>query len=171
MWLIFLIAVSLSMDAFSLSLMYGTLGMSKSDICKLSFITGFFHLFMPFLGCLIGMNFVFLNSSFIIFIILFLIGVSMVINSFKDEEVKTLNLKGMFLFALAVSIDSFSVGITLKNFSDLWFFAPLIFSLVSGFFTFWGLILGGSIKKIFGAIATILGGLCLIVIAFYFLFC
>jgi putative Mn2+ efflux pump MntP len=52
--LIFIIAISLSMDAFSLSLAYGTISLSKKEIRLLSFIVGIYHFFMPILGMLLG---------------------------------------------------------------------------------------------------------------------
>ena len=53
-YIIFVIAVSLSMDAFSLSLAYGTLNLKKKYIKQLSLIVGIYHFFMPLIGLLIG---------------------------------------------------------------------------------------------------------------------
>ena len=44
---ILLLAVSLSMDAFSLSLAYGTYGFRRIDEILLGVIVGIFHFFMP----------------------------------------------------------------------------------------------------------------------------
>ncbi len=52
--LIFIIAISLSMDAFSLSLAYGTINLNKKEINILSIIVGIYHFFMPILGMFIG---------------------------------------------------------------------------------------------------------------------
>ena len=49
-----LIAVSLSMDAFSLSLAYGMQQMTKKDKILLSVIVGIYHFFMPLIGLNIG---------------------------------------------------------------------------------------------------------------------
>ena len=51
---IIIIGISLSMDAFSLSLIYGTLGMKEKDKIILSLIVGSYHFIMPLLGLLIG---------------------------------------------------------------------------------------------------------------------
>ena len=59
--MVIVIAVSLSMDAFSLSLAYGTLNLEKSQIRLLSLIVGLYHFFMPLLGMWVGtkiLNFV-----------------------------------------------------------------------------------------------------------------
>ena len=47
LFLLFIIAISLSMDAFSLSLAYGTLDINKKEIITLSIIVGIYHFFMP----------------------------------------------------------------------------------------------------------------------------
>ena len=52
--LVFLIAISLSMDAFSLALAYGTNSLNKKEIRTLSTIVGIYHFFMPIIGMLIG---------------------------------------------------------------------------------------------------------------------
>ena len=51
---IFMLAVGLSMDAFSLSLIYGTLELSKKRCRQMSIIVGIFHFIMPILGYQIG---------------------------------------------------------------------------------------------------------------------
>ena len=53
-FMIFLIAISLSMDTFSLSIIYGTLGLDKKKMYTLSLIVGIFHFFMPLFGSIIG---------------------------------------------------------------------------------------------------------------------
>ena len=169
--LTFLVAIGLSMDAFSLSLLYGTLGMNGREKFCLSFVTGVFHFFMPLLGLLFGnflFSFITIDTDIIVMIILCFIGVQMIFSSFKDEEVNYLNFSGYFLFAVAVSIDSFSVGITLSRGSNL-LLSPLIFSTVSFTFTFLGLFLGDKIYNIFGKISTIIGGFILVMVGLSYL--
>ena len=166
LFLTFLVAIGLSMDEFSLSLLYGTLGMKNKEKFYLSLLTGIFHFFMPLLGLLFG-NFLFsfidVDTDIIVMVILSFIGVQMISSSFKDEEVNILSISGYFLFALAVSIDSFSVGITLSGDSNI-FLSPLIFSVISFTFTFIGLFLGDKLFNVFGKISTIIGGVILIVV-------
>ena len=52
---IILIAVSLSMDAFSLALIYGTQAISKKGKILLSIIVGLYHFIMPLIGLSIGL--------------------------------------------------------------------------------------------------------------------
>ena len=171
--LIFIIAVSLSMDAFSLSLAYGTTSMTKKEIRFLSIIVGIYHFFMPILGMLIG-NFVFnvmhLNSEIIVFIIFLFIGISMIIDSFKKEEkVKKMKKREMILFGLAVSIDSFSVGIGINNISNNFIICSSVFSIISFLFTYIGLILGNRLNQLFGKFATLIGGITLIILGITFI--
>lgn len=164
--LIFIIAVSLSMDAFSLSLAYGTISMSKKEIRLLSIIVGIYHFFMPILGMLVGkfiFNIMHISGDLIVLIIFSFIGINMIIESLKNEEkVKNMKLGEMVLFGLAVSIDSFSLGIGINNISNNFIMCSSIFSITSFLFTYIGLKLGNKLNQLIGKIATIVGGIVLI---------
>ena len=54
MLLVILLSISLSMDAFSLSLCFGTLNLSYKKIFTFSLIVGIFHFMMPLLGMNLG---------------------------------------------------------------------------------------------------------------------
>lgn len=172
--LLIIVAVSLSMDAFSLSLAYGTLNIHKKNILLLSIIVGIYHFFMPLLGLFIGdiiINFIKIDPNLIVFIVLLFIGIEMIFESFKKEEkVKNLNYIEMLIFGFAVSVDSFSVGMGL-NAMDL---SPLVcvlfFSLFSFLFTYLGLTFGKKLNSIIGKLATFFGGITLIIIGFIYLF-
>lgn len=172
--LLLVIAVSLSMDAFSLSLAYGTLNLPKKEINVLSSIVGIYHFFMPLIGLFIGnaiMNFIKIDPDIIVFIVLVIIGIEMVIESFKKEEkVKKMQLLEMILFGFAVSIDSFSVGIGLRAMHISPLICSLCFSLFSFLFTYIGLIFGKKISSIIGKVATLLGGITLMIIGLIYLF-
>ena len=69
LFLLFIIAISLSMDAFSLSLAYGTLDINKKEIITLSIIVGIYHFFMPLIGFFLGSKILLVipvNSNFIV---------------------------------------------------------------------------------------------------------
>ena len=170
--LVIIIAISLSMDAFSLALAYGTLNLNKKDIYKLSLVVGIYHFFMPLLGLFLGniiLRYV-SNPNFIVFVILFVIGIEMIYETFKEEDIKNIvSIRQILLFGLAVSIDSFSVGIGLNIISNNYLYCSSIFSIFSLSFTYLGLILGKKINNIIGKTSTIIGGLVLIVIAFMYL--
>lgn len=168
MTLILIIAVSLSMDAFSLSLAYGTLNPEKKYIKKLSIIVSIYHFIMPLLGLTIGnilLKIIPLDPNIIVFIVLTFIGIEMIIDSFKKEDnVHLMTLKEMILFGLAVSLDSFSVGVGLETLTNNYIISVSMFSLSSFIFTYIGLTIGKKINNLIGPISTIIGGLILIII-------
>ena len=172
MLLVFLMAVSLSMDAFSLALAYGTLGMNNKDKFILSLIVGIFHLIMPLLGMLAGeviLSLFKFNPDFLVAIILLFIGIQMIISSFKkNEDIKPLKFSEFFLFGLAVSVDSLTLGITLPNMGVSTVLAPIVFAIVSCLFTFTGLFIGNKIEKLLGKVATVIGGAILTIIGVFF---
>ena len=171
--LVFLIAISLSMDAFSLSLAYGTISLSKNDIKLLSVIVGAYHFFMPILGMLIGnfiLNVLKINDNILVFVIFLFIGISMIIESFKKgEKVKKLKITEMILFGLAVSIDSFSIGIGLNAISNNFLICSIIFSITSFVFTYIGLVLGNKLNQLIGKVATFIGGITLIILGIIYI--
>ena len=137
---IFLIAVSLSMDAFSLALIYGTQGITKKHKILLSLIVGIYHFIMPLIGVAIGTAItkkILVNPNIIVGIILSLIAIEMIISSFKEEDKKfLLTIPGYLLFGLSVSIDSLTTGIGLSLITQKYIFSSLIFAITSLSFTF-----------------------------------
>ena len=119
---LFLLAIGLSMDAFAVSVCKG-LAMKKvtfrnAAICGVWF--GGFQALMPFIGYLLGSGFEkYINAvaPWIAFVLLALIGGNMIREALSkdDEEEDTsaaLDVKTMFLMAVATSIDALAVGIT-----------------------------------------------------------
>lgn len=170
---ILLIAISLSMDAFSLSLAYGTLNLNKREILKLSVLVGVFHFFMPLIGTFIGdkiINIFPFNPSFIVFIILSIIGIQMILETFREEKkVEFMNFIQLVIFGFAVSVDSFSVGISLEMINNNFVLCAIIFCLLAFIFTVLGLILGKKINKLIGKISELIGGIILIIIGLFYL--
>ncbi|MBR3362971.1 MAG: manganese efflux pump [Bacilli bacterium] len=171
--LIIVISISLSMDAFSLSLAYGTLEIEKKQIYSLGIIVGAFHFFMPLIGLFIGniiFNIIKINSNILVTIVLSIIGLEMIYESFKEEEtINKMKTIERILFAFAVSIDSLTLGVTLNNITNNYLFAVTTFSITSAFFTILGLKLGKIIKRLIGKYSTILGGLILITIGIIYI--
>ncbi len=171
--IVLVIAVSLSMDAFSLSLAYGTLDLSKNNIKKLSIIVGIYHFVMPLLGLFVGtaiLKFFPVSPNLIVTIVLCFIGLQMVIETFKNEEnMKIMSLSELLLFGLAVSIDSFSVGIGLNAINNNFLLCSLLFSLSSFCFTYMGLMLGKKVNQLIGKASTLIGGIVLIIIGIIYI--
>lgn len=174
LFMVLAVAISLSMDAFSLSLAYGTLNMEKKQINLLSVIVGLYHLCMPLLGMTVGNTVIHLlpiSPNTLVFLVLLFIGIEMIIESFKQENnIKVLNFIEMLVFGFAVSLDSFSVGLGLKVIYQNPIIAASIFMISSFFFTYLGLVLGKKLNDSIGTISTIFGGLALIIIGIIYLF-
>lgn len=169
----FLIGISLSMDAFSLALIYGTYGLSKKNEIILSIIVGLFHFIMPLIGLSFGnmvIRYFMFNVNLVVGIIFGIIGIEMVISSIKEEEVKILiSLIGFLFFGLSVSIDSLTTGIGLSAISKNYLGVASMFMIVSGLFTYMGLRLGNKLSDKFGKYATISGGIMMILLAIHYI--
>jgi len=173
LWMCLFVAISLSMDAFSLSMLYGTLSLSKRVIRFLSMTVGIFHFFMPLFGYLFGdmISLVFIfNAKLLVGAIFILLSIQMLLSLNKTEELSEISsLFSYLLFGFTVSIDSFTVGIGIGGLkSNIWF-PCIIFSLVSFLFTFLGLSLGRKLASKFGKYSTILGSLMLMILGFSYL--
>jgi len=117
---LFIIAVGLSMDAFAVSICKG-LAMEKITVKKALIVGawfGGFQALMPSLGYLLGSRFesyITAIDHWIAFVLLCIIGANMVREAFSKEEEResdSLDVKTMFLLALATSIDALAVGVT-----------------------------------------------------------
>ncbi len=169
-----LVGISLSMDAFSLALIYGTQNINRNSKIILSVIVGMYHFFMPLLGLFFGniiTNYFIFDVNILVSVIFFIIGIEMIVSSLKDKDnLLLLNLFGYFMFGFSVSVDSFTTGIGLNVINNNYLEVSLIFSLVSGIFTFCGLFLGYRLKEYFGKISTIFGGVMLIILGICYFF-
>ncbi len=115
------LAVGLSMDAFAVSICKGLamkkIDLKKAAICGIWF--GGFQALMPMIGYLLGSQFAGYVTSFtpwIAFILLSLIGGHMIKEALSKEEEQCLcvklDVKTMFVMAVATSIDALAVGVT-----------------------------------------------------------
>ena len=165
---IILIAVSLSMDAFSLSLIYGTQGITKKHKIILSLIVGAYHFIMPLLGVTIGKiitSKIIINTNLIVGIILILISIEMIISSFKKEEKSfMLTIPSYLIFGLSVSIDSLTTGIGLSLITNKYVISSLIFAITSLSFTYLGVNIGDKLNQKYGKMSTIIGGTILLLL-------
>ena len=170
---ILLIGISLSMDTFSLSLTLGTV--SENKLIKiLPLFVGIFHFFMPIIGNIIGItliNLLNLASNIILGTVLIVLGINLAIHYFKDETAEiNLNIIGIIIFALSVSIDSFSVGLGINDITNNYYIASIIFALCSAAFTYLGIIIGKYSSKLIGKYAIILGIFLLLILGIFHLF-
>ena len=158
------------MDAFSLALVYGMSESLERKRIVLTLIVGIYHFIMPILGLRIGLfieSINFINLHYIAAIILAYIGIDLIISSYKKESTISISNIGLFLFAFSVSIDSFTIGVILKEITNHYILAPFLFSICSSLFTYLGIILGNLIGNRIGIYSKYIGGVILIMIAFF----
>lgn len=173
---VFLIGIGLSMDAFAVSICKGLAmkKVNKKQALVIGLFFGGFQSLMPFIGWAVGSTFadkITKIDHWVCFILLAYIGGKMLmdaIKEWKDNDVAEvmdppLDIKELFIMAIATSIDALAVGIT---FSFIENFAIVSSITLIGVTTFTLSIVGVYIGNIFGsrykAKATLIGGLILI---------
>ena len=169
---LFLIAIGLSMDAFSVSICKGLttkkFSWPMALICGLWF--GGFQVLMPIIGYYLGAQFQEMIEAYdhwIAFGLLFLIGANMIREAVWGKEESqdgSLGFKTMLLLAIATSIDALAVGVSFACIRvKLWSSV-----IVIGLTTFAFSVLGVKIGNVFGSkyekSAEIFGGIILILI-------
>lgn len=158
-----LMAIALGMDAFSIGLGMGMIPIRFRRIISIGVVVGVFHIMMPFLGIVLGQ---FLSSQFGSFttigggILLLVIGIEMFVSSFRDDSSPALKPVGfgLILFALSVSLDSFSVGLSLGMSGVRTVLSLLLFGAFSMILTWSGLLLGRKVQGVLGKYSEMFGG-------------
>lgn len=169
---LFLIAVSLSMDAFAVSVCKG-LSVNKASVkhaLTAGVYFGGFQAIMPLIGFFLGSRFCSMIEQcdhWIAFVLLAVIGINMIRESrgAAEELNSSFSFRSMLPLALATSIDALAVGVT---------FAFLNVNIVPavcfiGFVTFLLSAVGVKVGNIFGlkykSKAELAGGIVLILMA------
>jgi len=158
-----IMAFALGMDAFSVGLGMGMIPIRLKQILKIGITIGIFHVLMPLLGMVAGR---FLSEQFgeVAALLggglLLLLGVQMIWSSFKEEEESRFAPVGLglLLFALGVSIDSFSVGLTLGIYGAKTVLVLICFGVGACILTWLGLLLGRKVQGWLGTYSEALGG-------------
>jgi putative Mn2+ efflux pump MntP len=158
-----LMAIALGMDAFSVGLGMGMIKLRLRQIFYIGVTIGIFHIVMPLGGMLIGKV---LSQEFgsiatlIGGLLLVMLGLQMMFSSFKNEEGPMISPvgAGLFIFALSVSLDSFSVGLSLGIYGARTMLTILLFGAVSMLLTWMGLIFGRKLQGWLGSYSEALGG-------------
>ena len=132
---IFLLGVGLSMDAFAVSICKGLAmrQVNKKQMLVIALFFGGFQALMPLIGWLVGSTFakkIVAFDHWIAFILLLYVGGKMVIDAIKewkdidivDQMDPPLDIKELFVLAIATSIDALTCGVTFsfeENFNIL----------------------------------------------------
>ena len=168
-----LIAIGLSMDAFSVSVCKGLttkrFSWRMALTCGLWF--GFFQALMPVIGYFLGVQFQHLIESidhWIAFALLVLIGANMIREAVwgKDdhEHDGSLDVKTMLFLAVATSIDALAAGISFACVQVKIWSSVLIIGVTTFLFSVLGVRIGNVFGSKFEQSAEIVGGIILILI-------
>ena len=169
---LFLIAVGLSMDAFAVSVCKG-LAMPKCTFKKAAIVGlwfGGFQALMPAIGYVLGAQFQETIASidhWIAFVLLALIGGNMIHEALDNDEEEadaSLDVKTMFLLAVATSIDALAIGITIAFLKVNIIPAVCFIGIVTFIISFAGVKIGNVFGVRYKNKAEIVGGVILILL-------
>lgn len=168
-------ALALSMDAFSVCIGLGMKGIRLRQVAKVSMLIGLFHMLMPFIGIHIGLYLSYFVGSLTFFIggcLLIIFGLNMIYSSLFGVQRNSWFRNtgwGMVLLAFGVSMDSFSIGLSLGLFSVNVWLSIICFGLAGLCLTAIGLLIGRKVNTIIGDYGEIVGGIILLVFGIRFL--
>jgi putative Mn2+ efflux pump MntP len=170
---IFLIALALSMDAFSVATAIGAAGskLNSYAVLRLATAFGIFQFVMPILGWLLGRTVVSYIADYdhwIAFALLVIVGLRMLKEYFdKDEKERTKDpTKGwsLLILSIATSIDALAIGVSLAVLDTNIYYPSVVIGVVCFIITALGMIFGKKLSRILGKKAVLLGGIVLIAI-------
>ena len=171
---ILLIAVGLSMDAFSVSICKGlaTSRFSWRTALSCGLWFGFFQALMPVIGYFLGAQFqeyIEAYDHWIAFGLLFLIGANMIREAVskgtENGEVRTENSHfDMLVLAVATSIDALAVGVSFACIQVRLWSSVLLIGLTTFLFSILGVRIGNVFGSKYEKPAGVAGGIILILI-------
>ena len=172
---ILLIAVSLSMDAFAVSVSNGLSikEIRKSEIFLEALFFGGFQFLMPVLGFLLGFSvkgYIEAFDHWIAFVLLGLIGFNMVKESLggddedECEQRQALTPTKLLFQAIATSIDALAVGVSFAVLNVNILSASAVIGVVCFIISVFGSIIGKNAGKMLKKRAEMAGGIILILI-------
>ena len=169
---VFLIALGLAMDAFAVSIANG-MAMKKlkvRNMLKFGLYFGVAQGLMPVIGYFLAKQFLgsmAKYSGWIGFVLLFLIGIKMIIESVRDnedtshEETDISGMK-MLILAIATSIDAMAVGVSFALMGNSLIQPAIIIAVVTFAVSAIGVFIGNKIGSLLKKGAGIFGGWVLI---------
>ena len=170
-----LIAIGLAADAFAVSVCKGLASgkPSKGLVFSAGGFFGFFQALMPFIGYLLGKTFAGVIEAYdhwVAFALLLLIGANMIREAiFKKEEkaTSTYRFGEMTVLAIATSIDALAAGVSFAclEFEFIWLVVSvLVIGVITFILSCIGVAIGATIGNKGGKVASIIGGVILILI-------
>ncbi|UYO35432.1 manganese efflux pump MntP family protein [Bacillus zhangzhouensis] len=170
-----IMAFALGMDAFSVGLGMGMIQLRFRQIIYIGLVIGIFHMFMPLFGMLTGQllsGWLGLLATYIGGTLLLVLGMQMIVASIRKEDKPFIAPvgAGLVLFAISVSLDSFSVGLSLGIYGTRVWMTILLFGFFSMLLTWLGLLIGKQVRSWVGSYSGSLGGIILLAFGIKLLF-
>ncbi|MFK3939851.1 manganese efflux pump MntP family protein [Alkalihalobacillus sp. NPDC078783] len=164
---ILIMSAALGMDAFSVTLGMGMLGLRGRQIFRIGLTIGLFHVAMPLLGMATGKWLSTYFDMVAIYIgggLLLLIGLQMILSAFSTEDNSFLKPVGwgLMAFAISVSLDSFSAGLSFGILGAKTILTVALIGFISMVLSWLGLLIGANFQKYIGIYGELLGGCILI---------
>lgn len=158
-----LMSFALGMDSFSVGLGMGMFKLRLRQITLIACTVGFFHILMPLIGMIAGR---YLSAQFGEYatyaggLLLIILGFGMFISSVKGKNESFIAPVGvgLIIFAVSVSLDSLSVGLTLGIYGARTLLTITMFGLMATLLTLSGLLIGRKIQGLLGTYSQVLGG-------------
>ena len=170
---VFLIALSMAMDAFAVCLGAGTQGQTSGPrvTFRLAFHFGLFQFLMPVLGWFAGTTierYIATYDHWIAFGLLAFVGGRLLWSGFHPEEVEKKSDPSrswtLVLLSIAVSIDALAVGLSLGLIGVTIWYPAIVIGMVTSLMSWIGLRIGNRLGIKFGKTMEIVGGVVLILI-------
>jgi putative Mn2+ efflux pump MntP len=167
---ILLIAFSLAMDAFAVSITNGIIvtHQRRRSALTMALFFGGFQMFMPMIGWLAGLGvkeLIMGVDHWIAFGLLALIGSKMIYDSTKkksDKQDNQLSIHTLLTLSIATSIDALMVGLSFAFLQTLIATPIIIIGIVTFSLSLMGFFFGNIVGQFFGNKIKIIGGLILI---------
>jgi putative Mn2+ efflux pump MntP len=169
---VLLIAVSLAMDSFAVSIAHG-MTIRKRRVATglvMAFSFGLFQALMPVLGWLAGLTFIDLISSFdhwVAFGLLVFIGGKMIYSTRTEPEPEKdakLTVSVLLMLSVATSIDALAVGLSFSLLQVAITTPVIAIGVVAFLLSFAGFNFGNKLGKFFERKVQVIGGIVLIAI-------
>ena len=172
---LFLLALSMAMDAFAVSLVAGSLPQIRGfrPAFRISFHFGLFQLLMPILGWIAGsilQQFIGAFDHWAAFGLLCIVGIRMIWSARSPQAFQLTDpSRGWVLVALslAVSVDALAVGLSLGVLRIPVGYPALVIGIVTGGLSVIGLRIGAGLRNEWGTMFQAIGGMVLMIIGLH----
>ncbi|MDP2561693.1 manganese efflux pump MntP family protein [Psychrobium sp. 1_MG-2023] len=174
MFELILLALAVSMDAFAVSIGLGARKVTKplSLAAKAAIYFGLFQGAMPVIGYFSGqgvLDWIKGYTHWVAFALLLIIGLKMIYESFDagvEQSLSNISHRVLLVLAIATSIDAMAAGFVLHLIPVDPMLACGLIAVVTGLFSYLGVIIGTKTGDKLESKAELLGGIVLVLIGF-----